>query len=132
MKFDVVLLRLSAIYAFIGAFMGSHMAGAGDYAIRPVHAHILVVGWLSLFAFSSYYGSYAVPKTSKLALFHVWTAIIGSFGLTLGMWLYNVKPFPLPETFTMVFYIVGGSTLLLSFLLFVFMTFKYSDTKVKL
>ncbi|WP_102261410.1 hypothetical protein [Mesobacillus jeotgali] len=131
MKFDVVLLRLSAIYAFVGAFMGSHMAGAGDYAIRPVHAHILVVGWLSLFAFSSYYRSYAVPKTSKLASFHVWTAILGSFGLTLGMWLYNVKPFPLPETFTMVFYIVGGSTLLLSFLLFVFMTFKYSDAKIK-
>ncbi|WP_226677914.1 hypothetical protein [Mesobacillus jeotgali] len=131
MKFDVVLLRLSAIYAFVGAFMGSHMAGAGDYAIRPVHAHILVVGWLSLFAFSSYYRSYVVPKTSKLASFHVWTAILGSFGLTLGMWLYNVKPFPLPETFTMVFYIVGGSTLLLSFLLFVFMTFKYSDAKIK-
>lgn len=131
MKYDVVLLRLSAIYAFIGAFLGSHMAGAGSYAIRPVHAHILVVGWLSLFAFSSYYRSYVVPKTSKLALLHVWTAIIGDFGLTLGMWLYSVKPFPLPETFTMVFYIVGGSTLLLSFLLFVFMTFKYSDAKVK-
>ena len=131
MKFDVVLLRLSAIYAFIGAFLGSHMAGAGDYAVRPVHAHILVVGWLSLFAFSSYYRSYEVPKTSKLALFHVWTAILGSLGLTVGMWLYNVKPFPLPETFTMVFYIVGGSTLLLSFLLFVFMTFKYSYAKTK-
>jgi hypothetical protein len=131
MKYDVVLLRLSAIYAFIGAFLGSHMAGAGDYAIRPVHAHILVVGWLSLFAFSSYYRAYEVPKTSKLAIFHVWTAIIGSIGLTVGMWLYNVKPFPLPETFTMIFYIVGGSTLLLSFLLFVFMTFKYSDAKTK-
>jgi hypothetical protein len=129
MKYDVVLLRMSAVYAFIGAFLGSHMAGAGDYAVRPVHAHILVVGWLSLFAFSSYYRSYEVPKTSKLAMFHVWTAILGSFGLTAGMWLYNVKPFPLPETFTMVFYIVGGSTLLLSFLLFVFMTFKYSQSK---
>lgn len=131
MKYDVILLRMSAIYAFIGAFLGSHMAGAGDYAVRPVHAHILVVGWLSLFAFSSYYRSYEVPKSSKLAIFHVWTAILGSFGLTAGMWLYNVKPFPLPETFTMVFYIVGGSTLLISVLLFVFMTFKYSDSKEK-
>ncbi|WP_210364128.1 hypothetical protein [Bacillus sp. REN3] len=131
MKYDVVLLRLSAIYALIGAFLGSHMAGAGDYAIRPVHAHILVVGWLSLFAFSSYYRSYEVPESSKLAIFHVWTAILGSVGLTAGMWLYNVKPFPLPETFTMVFYIVGGSILLLSFLLFVFMTFKYSEARKK-
>jgi hypothetical protein len=120
---------MSAVYAFIGAFLGSHMAGAGSFAFKPIHAHILVVGWLSLFAFSSYYRSYEVPKASKLAVFHVWTAIIGTFGLTSGMWLYNLNPFNLPGTFTMVFYIVGGSTLLLSFFLFMFMTFKYAESK---
>ena len=129
LAWNVLLLRMSAVYAFIGAFMGSHMAGAGSYAFKPIHAHILVVGWLSLFAFSSYYRSYEVPKTSKLAAFHVWTAIIGTFGLTSGMWLYNLNPINLPDTFTMVFYIVGGSTLLLSFFLFVLMTFKYSKSK---
>nr|WP_232353877.1 hypothetical protein [[Bacillus] enclensis] len=120
---------MSAVYALIGAFMGSHMAGAGSYAFKPIHAHILVVGWLSLFAFSSYYRSYEVPKTSKLAAFHVWTAIIGTFGLTSGMWLYNLNPFNLPGTFTMVFYIVGGTTLLVSFFLFMLMTFKYAESK---
>ncbi|WP_231893465.1 hypothetical protein [Rossellomorea aquimaris] len=129
MAWNVLLLRMSAIYGFIGAFLGSHMAGAGSYAFKPIHAHILVVGWLSLFAFSSYYRSYEVPKNSKLAFAHVWTSIIGSIGLTVGMWLYNLNPFNLPQNFTMVFYIVGGSTLLLSFLLFVFMTFKYSKSK---
>ncbi|WP_175989597.1 hypothetical protein [Bacillus sp. Marseille-Q1617] len=120
---------MSAVYALIGAFMGSHMAGAGSYAFKPIHAHILVVGWLSLFAFSSYYRSYEVPKTSRLAAFHVWTAIIGTFGLTSGMWLYNLNPFNLPATFTMVFYIVGGTTLLVSFFLFMIMTFKYAESK---
>ncbi|KAA0566852.1 hypothetical protein F0342_02040 [Bacillus sp. CH30_1T] len=126
---NVLLLRMSAIYGFIGAFLGSHMAGAGSYAFKPIHAHILVVGWLSLFAYSSYYRSYQVPKSSKLAFAHVWTAIIGSIGLTVGMWMYNLNPFNLPGSFTMLFYIVGGSTLLLSFFLFVFMTFKYSESK---
>lgn len=129
MKYQVLLLRFSAIYAFVGAFLGSHMAGAGGYSFRAIHAHILVVGWLSLFAFSTYYRLYKVPADSKLAFLHVWTAIIGSFGLTSGMWLYTLKPFALPETFTMIFYIVGGSTLLLSFLLFVIMTFKYSANR---
>ncbi len=129
MAWNVLLLRVSAVYAFIGAFIGSHMAGSGAYEFKPIHAHILVVGWLSLFAFSSYYRSYEVPKTSKLAFAHVWTAIIGSIGLTVGMWLYNLNPLNFPSSFTTVFYIVGGSTLLLSFLLFVFMTFKYSDGK---
>ncbi|MEK4031096.1 MULTISPECIES: hypothetical protein [Bacillaceae] len=105
--------------------MGSHMAGAGSYAFRPIHAHILVVGWLSLFAFAAFYRMYAVPRSSKLAGVHVWSAIIGAIGLTAGMWLYHIKPFGLPEAFTTVCYIVGGSILLFSFLLFVFVSFKY-------
>ncbi|HZG69894.1 MAG TPA: hypothetical protein VEY51_00015 [Chondromyces sp.] len=129
MPYHVLLLRFAAIFGFIGAMLGSHMAGAGSYAFRPIHAHLLVVGWLSLFAFSAYYRMYEVPKGSKLAAAHVWSAIIGTIGLTSGMWLYNTKPFELPETFTMVFYIAGGSILLLSFLLFVFVTFRYSDSK---
>ncbi|UII56497.1 hypothetical protein LS684_03150 [Cytobacillus spongiae] len=129
MKNDVLLLRISAIYAFVGAFLGSHMAGAGGYAFRPIHAHILVVGWLSLFAFSMYYRLYQVPKNSKLAFLHVWSAILGSLGLTVGMWFYNMKPFGIDPTFAMVFYIAGGSVLLISFALFVVMTFKYSKQK---
>lgn len=127
MRYHILLLRTAAIYALIGAFMGSHMAGAGDYVLRPIHAHILVVGWLSLFAFSVYYRLYQVPQSSKLAFFHVWLSIIGSIGLTIGMLLYNVHPFGLPKVFDMVFFIVGGSILLISFILFVLMTFKYTE-----
>lgn len=38
------LIRFAAIFGLIGAFLGSHMAGAGSLAFRPVHAHILVFG----------------------------------------------------------------------------------------
>ncbi|GAA0342163.1 hypothetical protein GCM10008967_35710 [Bacillus carboniphilus] len=123
MKYSTLLLRVSAIYALIGAFIGSHMAGSGAYQLKPIHAHILVVGWLTLFAFSVYYKTYKVPQNSKLAVAHVWTAIIGSIGLTLGMWLYNLNPFPLPSGLVTVFYIVGGTTLLVSFIIFAIMTF---------
>ncbi|WP_203363883.1 hypothetical protein [Bacillus sp. REN10] len=126
MAYHVLLVRFAAIFGFVGAVLGSHMAGAGSYAFRPIHAHILVVGWLSLFAFSAFYRMYQVPKESKLAGAHVWSAIIGSIGLTVGMWLYTVKPFHLSPTFTMIFYIVGGSILLISFLLFVFVAFKFT------
>jgi len=120
-----LLIRFSALYAVVGAFIGGHMAGAGSYAFRAIHAHILVVGWLSLFAFAVFYALFAIPKTSKLATFHVWSAIIGSFGLTAGMWMYFLKPGALPETFTLIFYIVGGTILMISFILFALMTFAY-------
>lgn len=118
-----LLIRFSAIYALIGAFIGSHMAGSGDYAFRPLHAHILLVGWLSLFAFGVYYRIFSIPKSSVLSKIHVWSAVIGSFGLTVGMWLYFVKPIAGIETVNLLFFIIGGSVLLISFAVFAIMTF---------
>ena len=127
-KYSQLLLRLSAIFAFIGAFLGSHMAGAGDYAFRPIHAHLLVVGWLTLFAWAIYYKLFS-PKEGLLVKLHVYTAILGSIGLTGGMALFIFKPSFLPSTINTVLYIVGGSILLLSFLFFVILTFIKEETK---
>lgn len=118
---SLVLLRFASIFGLIGAFLGAHMAGAGSYAFRPVHAHILVVGWLSLFAWAVFYKVFQIEQ-SILTRIHVWTAIIGSTGLTFGMWLYMVKPFPLPEGVTLIFYIGGGVALLVSFIVFFLIT----------
>lgn len=121
-KWSLRLIRLSAIFGLIGAVLGSHMAGAGSYAFRPVHAHILVVGWLSVFAWGVFYKVYIV-RAHKLITFQGWTAIIGSIGLSLGMWLQFLKPFNVNEVFALIFYIVGGTILLVSFALFVIVTF---------
>ncbi|WOV87667.1 hypothetical protein QWT69_00665 [Sporosarcina oncorhynchi] len=121
-KWSIRLIRISAIFGVIGAFLGSHMAGSGSGAFRPIHAHILVVGWLSVFAWGVFYKVYKV-RAKKLVTVHGWTAIIGSIGLTAGMWFQFMKPFGLNETFSLIFYIVGGSILLISFVLFVLVTF---------
>jgi len=127
-KLSLQLIRLSAIFGIIGAYLGSHMAGAGSYAFRPIHAHILVVGWLSLFSWGVFYRLFTV-KFPKLAILHGWTAMIGAIGLTVGMWLQFMQPFGINETFSLIFYIVGGSTLLLSFALFVAVTFAIDQRK---
>lgn len=49
-KWSIRLIRLAAIFALIGTYLGSHMSGSGSYEYRPIHAHILLVGWLSMFA----------------------------------------------------------------------------------
>ncbi|MFC7319501.1 hypothetical protein [Halobacillus campisalis] len=116
-------VRVSAIYALIGSFMGSHMAGGGGSQLSAVHAHILVVGWLSLFAFAIFYKVFSIPKTSKLASFHVWSSFIGVFGLTTGMWLYNTQPIEGIETLNLIFFIVGGTILLIAFVCFAIMAF---------
>ncbi|MDG5789524.1 hypothetical protein QA612_18865 [Evansella sp. AB-P1] len=122
-----LLLRFSAIYAVIGTFIGGHMAGAGSHLFRAIHAHILLVGWLSLFAFAAFYALFSIPKSSKLATLHVWTALIGSFGLTAGMWVHYFNPEWINETFSLIFYISGGTILTISFMLFAVMTFIFGS-----
>lgn len=128
--YSQTLLRFSALFAVIGAFLGAHMAGAGSLVFRPIHAHILVVGWLTLFAWAVYYKVF-YKKASTLARLHVWSAIIGSIGLTVGMWFQYLKPFNLPEIFTLIFYIVGGSILLISFIFFFVLTITYNQDSHK-
>ncbi|WP_096436651.1 hypothetical protein [Alteribacter populi] len=123
-----VLLRFSALFALIGVFIGSHMAGSGGYSLQPLHAHILVVGWLSLFAFAAFYRLFSISKDSKLANIQVWTAIIGSISLPTGMyWERMITEGPL-ATVALIYFIVGGTILMISFILFFTMTFVFSNS----
>lgn len=118
---------VNPIFEIIGTFLGSKMSGNTDYSLRPIYAHILLVGWLSVFAWGIFYKVYTV-KYKKLVSIQAITAMLGAFGLTFGMWMYNLNPFNLNETFVMIFFIVGGTLLLLAFALFVVITFLTEDT----
>lgn len=123
-----LLLVFAGIYGLLGTIMGAHMAGAGSYALRPIHAHVLVVGWLSLFSWSVFYQAFDV-KYNALSKFHVWTAIIGTTGLILGMFINNVASLGLPDVVTLIAYIGGGVILLLSFAAFFVQTVLYKSDK---
>jgi hypothetical protein len=125
-KNSQILLRFAGVFGLIGAVLGAHMSGSSSYAFRPIHAHILVVGWLSLYAWAVYYKIFQTSQTI-LTKVHVWSAMIGSVGLTVGMWLYMVKPFNLPEGLTLIFYIGGGVALLVSFVMFFLITLFYKE-----
>lgn len=125
-QYSITLLRFSALFAVIGTILGAHMAGAGSLAFRPIHAHILVVGWLSLFAWAVYYKVFYV-KVSKLAGFQVNSGIIGTIGLTVGMWLQYLKPFNLPNGMSLIFYIGGGTVLLFSYIAFLLITLIHNE-----
>jgi hypothetical protein len=103
------------------------MSGQMDYSLRPIHAHILLVGWLSVFAWGIFYKVYRV-KYKKLVVIHSILGMAGALGLTIGMWMYTLNPFNLGDTFVLVFFIVGGTLLLLAFALFVAITFLTEKT----
>src|SRR5699024_12880798 len=121
-KWSLRLIRIAAIFGLIGTVMGSHMAGAGSPAFRPVHAHNLLVGGLSMVAWGIFYKNYKV-NASKLISVQDWTGIIGTIGLTVGMWQQFVQPFGEMKALSLLCYIGGVSILLLLFVLLAIISF---------
>ena len=125
-KWAILLIRIAAIFGFIGVVIGSMMSGQENYAYRPIHAHVTLVGWLSVFAWGIFY--YIVP-VSKVIIVKIQSifGILGAIGLTTGMYFYNFYD----ATWAMIFFIVGGSILLIAFALFVVSTFFIFNEKTK-
>lgn len=45
-KWAILLIRIAAIFGLVGVLIGSMMSGDQNYAYKPVHAHVTLVGWL--------------------------------------------------------------------------------------
>ena len=125
-KWAILLLRIAAVFGFIGVVIGSMMSGQENYAYRPIHAHVTLVGWLSVFAWGIFY--YIVP-VSKAIIVKIQSifGILGAIGLTTGMYFYNFYD----ATWAMIFFIVGGAILLIAFALFIISTFLILNEKTK-
>lgn len=113
------LIRIAAIYALIGAMLGSDMAGREDLSLIPVHTHINLVGWLTLFAYGIFY--YVVKEVSmkKVAKLQAWTAMIGGALMPIGMLLYT----KIDNTATLIAFIGSASILLVAMIAFIILLF---------
>lgn len=121
-KWGINFIRVASVFGLLGVFIGSQMAGEMDYSIRPIHTHVLLVGWLSMFAWGIFYSVYTI-KNKLLVHIHGIMGMVGAVTLTSGMYFYMLNPFNFNETFNMIYFIVGGSILLIAFLLFLIITF---------
>lgn len=113
------LIRIAAVYALIGSLLGSDIAGRKDYVMVPGHAHILVVGWLTLFAYGIFYYVFKDISMKKTATLHVWTSLIGGGLMPLSMLVY----YKMENTVTMITFITTASILLLGIILFTILVF---------
>ena len=65
--------------------MGIGMAMAHDHSIMPAHAHLNLLGWVSLFLFGIYYKLNPALERSRLALVQVVVWSIGTVVLTFAV-----------------------------------------------
>ena len=77
--------RLAVLFAIIGVAMGIGMAASQNHAIMPAHAHLNLLGWVSLFLFGIYYERRPVLDSSRLALIQVGVWSVGTVLLTVAV-----------------------------------------------
>lgn len=65
-------LRMAVLYFVVGVGLGIHMGGSGDHSLFPVHAHINLLGWVSMALFGLICGVYPAVAASRLATLHFW------------------------------------------------------------
>jgi len=70
------LLRWSTLYFVLGVGLGIYMSATQDFAIMPVHAHVNLLGWVSLSLAAFVYKSYPKAAASTLAKVHFWLQIV--------------------------------------------------------
>lgn len=72
-------LRLAVLFGVAGICLGLYMAGSGDHAMHPVHAHLNLLGWVTLALFGLFYRAWPAAATTALAKAHFWLFVPGLF-----------------------------------------------------
>ena len=69
----------------IGMGIGIAMAASGDHSVFPAHAHLNLLGWVSLFLMGVFYRLHPALDTSRVALIQSGIWIGATIVLTCGV-----------------------------------------------
>jgi hypothetical protein len=83
---DRWFLRVAIIYALLAMALGIAMGISEDHSQMPTHAHLNLVGWVSMAIYALVYRQWPAAGQSKPALIHFWTANAGAVLLNLGLY----------------------------------------------
>ena len=106
---DRIFILSGALCAVVGLSIGLWMVAVNDYTYRPVHAHINVLGWVTLALYGIVYRIYPAMKKSPIAIIHLVCSVAGVFFIILGWWMFiqNI----LVGSMTLVVIFRGGASL---------------------
>jgi hypothetical protein len=77
--------RLAVCFVIAGIAMGIGMAASQDHSLMPAHAHLNLLGWVSLFLFGIYYERRPALDRSRLARIQVGVWSVGTGVLTIAV-----------------------------------------------
>jgi hypothetical protein len=89
MTASTLSFRAAVLMAIAGMIWGIVMAASQDTSTLPAHAHLNLLGWVSLFLFGIYYHLHPASDRSRLASVQIWIWIAGTILMAIGVGLVH-------------------------------------------
>ena len=87
MKASSLCFQAAIVFVIAGMIWGIVMAATGDHSEMPAHAHLNLLGWVSLFLIGIYYRLHPALENVAAARVQVWGWIAGTVIITIGVGL---------------------------------------------
>ena len=78
-------LVIAVLYLLVGILFGAYMGASQDFLMRPVHAHINLLGFVLMTLFGLGYRLIPAMNDGWMARAHFWLHQIGTLFLMLGL-----------------------------------------------
>jgi hypothetical protein len=78
-------MRLAGIYLLVGMTMGIGMGAAHDFALAPAHAHVNLLGWVTLALVAVVFTVWPQTATTRLARAFFWLYNLALPATMLGL-----------------------------------------------
>jgi putative Mn2+ efflux pump MntP len=89
MKASSLSFQAAVLLVLVGMVWGIVMAVSRDHSAMPAHAHLNLLGWVSLFLFGVFYHLHPSLDGARTAVLQVWIWIAGTVILTIGVALVH-------------------------------------------
>jgi cbb3-type cytochrome oxidase subunit 1 len=86
---SVRFLKTAVVYFVLAIAVGVYMGATHQLAQVPVHAHLNLLGWVSMALFALIYHAHPAAGTTKLARWHFWIHQLGLPALMVAVWMVH-------------------------------------------
>lgn len=94
MKASSFCFVAGVVCAVIGMAMGLQMAMSGEHLQKAAHAHVNLLGWVTLFLYGVYYRLNPELDRTKLAIWQSRVALGSVLVMTIGLWFLTAGAEP--------------------------------------
>src|SRR5579862_206315 len=119
MKASSLSFQAAVVFVIAGMIWGIIMAISEDHSAMSAHAHLNLLGWVSLFLFGIYYRLHPSLEGARSAIVQVWVWIAGTIILAIGVGLVQTG-----HAIGDPIAAVGSVAVLLDMLLFAWLVFR--------